>query len=76
MTCGYKFPNWNPRTASTLSVAFNEALRRARDLGLEMDERGTPISDAIVDYIVARAKEGVFNPKVLVDGAMKHLLRK
>jgi hypothetical protein len=49
---GRKFPNWNPSTASTLSVAYNEALKRARDLGIENGKDGVPLSDALADYIV------------------------
>ncbi len=68
-----KFPNWNPRTASTLSVAYNEALHRARSLGIETDRQGMPLPDAITDYIVASAKRGVFDPKALADGAIEFL---
>jgi hypothetical protein len=72
---GRKFPNWNPRTASALSVAYNEALQRARDLGFENDRGGVPLSDAIADYIVECAKRGIFDPKALAEGAIKHLQR-
>lgn len=71
----YKFPNWNPRTASALSVAYNEALQRARELGIETDKDGRPVSDALVDYIVANAKQGTFDPKALADGAIASLQR-
>jgi hypothetical protein len=70
---GRKFPNWNPRTESALSVAYNEALQRARDLGIEANKQGKSTSDAIADYIVENAKRGIFDPKTLVDGAIKHL---
>ncbi len=73
MNSDREFPNWNPRTASTLSVAYNEALQRARDLGIENARSGAPISDAIADYIVASAKQGIFDPKALADGALKYL---
>jgi hypothetical protein len=72
---GRKFPNWDPRTESTLSVAYNEALQRARDLRIETDKVGQPVSDALVDYIVAQANQGIFDPKTLVDGALKSLQR-
>jgi hypothetical protein len=72
---GRKFPNWNPRTASTLSVAYNEALKRARDLGIENGKGGVPLSDAIADYIVERAKRGIFDPKTLAEGALQYLQR-
>ncbi len=75
MNSDRKFPNWNPRTASTLSVAYNEVLQRARDLGIESTRSGAPISDAIADYIVASAKRGIFDPKALADGALEHLQR-
>jgi hypothetical protein len=75
MNSGRKFPNWDPRTESTLSVAYNEALQRARELGIESGKRGESLSDAITDYIVASANRGIFDPKTLVDGAMEHLQR-
>jgi hypothetical protein len=72
---GRKIPNWNPRTASTLSIAYNEALKRARDLGIEYGKGGVPLSDAIVDYIMENAKRGIFDPKTLAEGALLYLQR-
>jgi hypothetical protein len=70
-----KIPNWNPRTASTLSIAYNEALKRARDLGIEYGKGGVPLSDAIVDHIMENAKRGIFDPKTLAEGALLYLQR-
>jgi hypothetical protein len=66
---------WGPTITSALSAAYSEALLRAHDLGLEKDKSGRPASDTIAQYIVAGAKRGVYDSKVLADGALRYLQR-
>jgi hypothetical protein len=41
----------------------------------ENGKGGVPLSDAIVDYIVEKAKRGIFDPKTLAEGAIQYLQR-
>lgn len=66
---------WGPTITSALSAAYSDALLRAHDLGLETDKSGRSASDTIAQYIVAGARRGQYDPKVLADGALRRLQR-
>ena len=64
-------PTWGPKITKAMTMAYEDALARARELGLKDYEA----SDIIARYIVQGAKRGKYNSKVLADGAIKYLRR-
>ena len=56
-----------------LTAAYEAALQRSRDLGLEKDRNGLTASDAIARHIVDGARHGTYDPEGLADGALEYL---
>jgi hypothetical protein len=67
---------WGPEITASLTTAFEDALQRARDLGIEHGRENTPVGEAIALYIINRAINGIYDPKLLADGALRYLRRK
>jgi hypothetical protein len=67
---------WGPEITASLTTAFEDALQRARDLGIEHGRENTPAAEAIALYIINRAVNGIYDPKLLADGALRYLRRK
>ena len=66
---------WGPTITSAMAAAYDDALQRARALGIEKDKNGALISNVIARYIVAAAKGGICDPKALADGALQYSRR-
>lgn len=76
MSTWYRNPTsdeWGPELTKALTEAYEEAHRRAHALGITVGRNGEPVSDAIAQYIIARAKHGEFEPKALAHGAVAYL---
>jgi hypothetical protein len=63
-------PTWGPKITKAMTMAYEEALARAQELGLKKPDEA---SDIIARYIVQGAKRGKYDPKVLADGAIRYL---
>jgi hypothetical protein len=64
---------WHPETLRKLTDAYEEALRRAQEAGIECDKSGEAAPDVIAKFIIAMAKKGELEPHCLVDGALLRL---
>jgi hypothetical protein len=65
-------PSWGPKITKAMTMAYEDALARAQELGLK---NRYETSDIIARYIVQGAKRGKYDPKVLADGAVRFLRR-
>jgi hypothetical protein len=66
---------WDPETLRKLIAAYDDALRRAQESGIDSDKSGEAASDVIAKYIIAMAKRGETDSHCLADGALSHLAR-
>jgi hypothetical protein len=64
---------WGPEITRSLTIAFEDALQRAKDLGIERGRENKPAGEAIALYIINRAINGIYDPKILADGALRYL---
>lgn len=65
-------PTWGPKITKAMTMAYEDALARAQELGLMNDHNA---SDIIARYIVQGAKHGKYDSKILADGAIRYLQR-
>jgi hypothetical protein len=63
-------PTWGPKITKAMTIAYEDALARAQELGLKDRDEA---SNIIARYIVQGAKRGKYDPKVLADGAVRYL---
>lgn len=64
---------WDPETLHRLIAAYEEALRRAHEAGIEFDKSGEAASEVIAKFIIAIAKKGELDSHCLVEGALSRL---
>ncbi len=65
----------SPQKTAAMSAAYDDALQRALSLGFEKDKTGAPVQNAIAGYIIAGARRGMYDPKILAEGAIRYLRR-
>jgi hypothetical protein len=73
---GNETPNaWDSHITKALTLAYDDALARAGELGIHGDKDGQAATDVIARHIIAGAKRGKYDPQVLADGALEYLRR-
>ncbi len=66
---------WDPANTRVLSVALDDACRRADEAGLTVDRFGEAARDVLARRIIMLAKHGVLEHQRLVDDALRGLQR-
>jgi hypothetical protein len=66
---------WDPETLQKLTVAHEEALRRAQEAGIECNKSGEAAAEVIAKFVIAMAKRGELDSRRLVAGALKRVAR-
>jgi hypothetical protein len=66
---------WDSHITKALTSAYDDALVRAKELGILRDKGGRAASDIIARHIIEGAKRGKYDPQILADGAIEYLRR-
>ncbi len=64
---------WGPAEIQVMNEALEEACRRAQASGIVVDEIGENARDAMASRIIALAKRGEFDPRYLIESALRRL---
>lgn len=67
---------WDPAVTESLTAAYTDALARANAAGLKVAADGVPIAEAVARFIIGQAKRGIYDVRVLADGAMDYVQRR